>query len=141
MSTIVETKVEDFPRRLAVACRTGEPAQIARLLEVSYQTAKNYLDGRLPAAEVLITIAAKTRVSLNWLLTGEGAAFEREEAVKSAEPEVPLEQRWALRIENVELLIKAPAGKTVLPDTEMVAVLNAALLKLVQTPGDEIADN
>ena len=137
MSTIVETKVEDFAARLAVACKTSEPAEIARLLEVTYQTAKNYLDGRLPAAEVLITIAVKTEVSLNWLLTGEGAAFNEETAVQRKPQTPPLEEKWAIRIKDMELLLKAPKDKVVLPNSELVTVLNDALLNLVQESGSK----
>ena len=42
------------------------------MLNISYQAAKNYLQGRLPEAKVLKTISEKTDYSINWLLTGEG---------------------------------------------------------------------
>lgn len=75
MSTINSTIIEgpDFPARLAEACGTDEPAKIARLIEVNYQSAKNYLKGRLPEPEVLIKIGRKTGYSIHWLLTGEGS--------------------------------------------------------------------
>lgn len=47
-------------------------AEIARKLEIPHATARNYMRGRTPAAEILIKIASETDVSLNWLLTGAG---------------------------------------------------------------------
>ena len=40
-----------------------------------YQSVRNYLKGRLPSAEVLITISNKTLCSIDWLLTGRGKKF------------------------------------------------------------------
>lgn len=64
-----------FASRLQEACKTGEPAEIARLTELTYQTVKNYLLGRLPTAEVLIKLSEKLGVSIHWLLTGVGPQF------------------------------------------------------------------
>ena len=64
-----------FVARLAEACGTSEPARIQRLLNISYQAAKNYLNGRLPDTRVLLTIAERTPYSIHWLLTGEGEKF------------------------------------------------------------------
>lgn len=61
-----------FAGRFAEACGTSEPARIQRLLNISYQAAKNYLAGRLPDTRVLMRIAEKTPYSLHWLLTGTG---------------------------------------------------------------------
>lgn len=64
-----------FIARFIEACGTSEPAEIQRLLSISYQAAKNYLNGRLPNSYVLLTIADKTSCSLDWLLTGRGKKF------------------------------------------------------------------
>ena len=69
------TYIGDFGARFAEVCGTSEPARIQRLLNISYQAAKNYLNGRLPEPRVLITIAERTPYSLHWLLTGEGEKF------------------------------------------------------------------
>ena len=66
----------EFSARLIEACRTREPAEISRLLGISYQAAKNYLEeGRYPKAEILIVIAERTGCSIYWLLTGKGKKF------------------------------------------------------------------
>lgn len=56
-----------------------KPAEIGRKLNVDYQSAKNYLNGRKPNAEVLERIVEVTGVSLNWLLMGQGTKFLQEE--------------------------------------------------------------
>lgn len=71
--TIVEKK--EFARRFVEICGTSEPSEISRLLNISYQAARNYLAGRLPDAGVLLLIAEKTPCSIHWLLTGRGEKF------------------------------------------------------------------
>ena len=61
-----------FINRFVEVCGTSEPAKIQRLLDISYQAAKNYLQGRLPDSYVLRTVAERTPYSINWLLTGKG---------------------------------------------------------------------
>lgn len=67
--------IADFGSRFAEACGTSEPARIQRLLNISYQAAKNYLNGRLPDSRVLVTIGERTPYSIHWLLTGQGEKF------------------------------------------------------------------
>jgi hypothetical protein len=64
-----------FVERFIEVCASNQPNEIARLLRISYQAAKNYLQGRFPDTKVLITISEKTPYSLNWLLTGQGEKF------------------------------------------------------------------
>ena len=68
----MEEEKKVFIDRFTEVCGTSEPAKIQRLLDISYQAAKNYLQGRLPDSYVLRTIAKRTPYSINWLLTGEG---------------------------------------------------------------------
>ena len=71
----MEHEKTDFINRFVEVCGTSEPAKIQRLLDISYQAAKNYLQGRMPDSTVLITIARRTPYSINWLLTGDGKKF------------------------------------------------------------------
>jgi transcriptional regulator with XRE-family HTH domain len=73
MSNAPSTNVKKYVERLSETLGSAEPAEISRRLGISYQAAKNYLEGRLPSAEVLTLIAEQTDYSLNWLLTGQGA--------------------------------------------------------------------
>jgi hypothetical protein len=75
-------EIFDFANRFAEACGTAEPARVQRLLNISYQAAKNYLNGRLPDPRVLITIAERTPYSIHWLLTGKGEKFSISEPVE-----------------------------------------------------------
>lgn len=71
--TFVENS--DFIFRFIEVCGTTKPAEVARLFKISYQSAKNYLAGRLPNPYVLQIIAETTPYSIHWLLTGEGEKF------------------------------------------------------------------
>ena len=64
-----------FSERFIEVCGSSQPVEIAQLLNISYQAAKNYLQGRLPDSNTLRTISEKTNYSINWLLTGEGEKF------------------------------------------------------------------
>jgi hypothetical protein len=73
-----DVKVEQnisFIRRFVEVCGSSQPADVARLLNISYQAAKNYLQGRLPDSNVLISISRQTPYSIHWLLTGKGEKF------------------------------------------------------------------
>lgn len=64
-----------FIKRFKEIFDQANAATIAEKLGVTHTTASNYLKGRLPAADVLIAIADQTKVSLNWLLTGDGQKY------------------------------------------------------------------
>jgi transcriptional regulator with XRE-family HTH domain len=102
MSNPSSTNVKKYVERLTETLQTSEPAEIGRRLGISYQAAKNYLEGRLPSAEVLAIIAEQTDYSLNWLLTGKGAkkvAAENDAGEPSAERELQLMVRRMVREE------------------------------------------
>ena len=69
------TENNNFVERLIEVCGTSKPAKMSQLLDVSYQAAKNYLQGRLPDSNVLLTISERTPYSIHWLVTGEGKKF------------------------------------------------------------------
>lgn len=71
--TILEKK--DFAKRFAEVCGSSEPAEISRFMNISYQAARNYLEGRFPDSNILLLIAEKTPYSLHWLLTGIGEKY------------------------------------------------------------------
>ena len=62
----------EFGKRLKEAFGNKKQADIAKLLKVTDAGAKNYLEGRIPDAEVLFNVLDLTQCSLHWLLTGEG---------------------------------------------------------------------
>jgi len=71
----------EFVARFIEMCGSREPSKIQRLLNIPYQTAKNYLGGRLPQTDMLIAISKKTSCSIDWLLTGQGNKHIGEYAV------------------------------------------------------------
>jgi transcriptional regulator with XRE-family HTH domain len=71
---------EDFVKRLDKAFDHASMADVARKLSIPHATVRNYYNGRLPAAEVLIKIARESGVSLNWLLLGRGEMYVQDTA-------------------------------------------------------------
>ena len=122
--TIIEKK--EFVKRFAEVCGTSEPAGIARLLEISYQAARNYLDGRIPEAPILLVIAEKTPYSLHWLLTGRGERFA--DNTENAEEKLFLEKLRNASKEGCTLAIQEAisgnqeiiSGKTIILDNAKV---------------------
>lgn len=62
----------DFIERFIEVCGSSQPAQVSRLLNISYQAANNYLNGRFPDTKVLLAVSEQTPYSIHWLLTGKG---------------------------------------------------------------------
>ncbi len=79
---ITNNASSEFIGRFVEVCGSSQPSDIAQLLNISYQAAKNYLHGRLPDSTVLLSIAEKTPYSIHWLLTGNGEKFVSFEAEK-----------------------------------------------------------
>jgi cellulose biosynthesis protein BcsQ len=61
-----------FGLRLKEAFNGVSQTQIARQLGLSNSAVNNYVEGRIPAAEMLVKIANLTGYSIHWLITGEG---------------------------------------------------------------------
>jgi hypothetical protein len=115
-----------YIERFIEVCGSKQPTEIARLLNISYQAAKNYLQGRLPDSKVLITISEKTPYSLNWLLSGEGEKFVRE---KSAEDTLLLSDQMRAFVRQTCLEVmgevlgnveNSPASKTIVLTSEKI---------------------
>jgi hypothetical protein len=123
-STIVENAA--FVVRFIEACGTSKPAKIARLLNISYQTARNYLDGRLPESYILVYIAEITPYSIHWLLTGEGKKY-----AKPAEPELPDEIRNFIRYGCVEYI----------PEEKRDLIRNVCKEIILSIPAEEKTEN
>lgn len=68
----------EYVERLNIAFDNERMSDVARLLDIPHATVRNYYQGRLPASEVLVKIANKTGISLNWLLTGKGDQYTGE---------------------------------------------------------------
>ena len=106
----------DFIQRFVEICGSSKPADVAQLLNISYQAAKNYLEGRLPDSNVLIVIAERTDYSIHWLLTGQGDKFVN---VSSREDALLLsgKLREFVRRECGELINEALSNEAAQPKT------------------------
>jgi hypothetical protein len=69
---LTNSENSEFIKRFIEVCGSSQPVEISRFLNISYQAAINYLNGRIPDAKVLLIISERTPYSIHWLLTGEG---------------------------------------------------------------------
>jgi transcriptional regulator with XRE-family HTH domain len=102
----------DFIERLGRTFDGATMAVVARRLGIPHATVRNYYkEGRLPAPEVLMKIAAETGVSLNWLLLGQGEMFVSDTA--------PLELGRFLEFKIGEMIDRKLAAINMLCDSGM----------------------
>jgi len=64
-----------FGERLRDAFNGAKNVEIAKQLGVSEAAVRNYLDGRIPSAELLVLISNRTKCSIHWLITGRGSKW------------------------------------------------------------------
>ena len=72
MATAVDRLKRKLSDRLAQVRGDRSQRQFARELGVFQQNVNRYESGTTPHTDFLITLAVKERVSVNWLLLGEG---------------------------------------------------------------------
>jgi hypothetical protein len=95
-------------------------------LDISYQAAKNYLQGRLPDSSVLRTVAERTPYSLNWLLTGKGEKFVSQVPAENT-PLLTHQIRDLVRKECVEVINELLGSRDL--TKQKVVVLQSESLK------------
>ena len=116
-----------FTEMCSEICGSLQPPEIARVLDISYQAVRNYLNGRLPDASVLQKIAEKTDYSLSWLLTGKGEKFisiDYEEGTP-----ILTDQMRALVRETCLEIISELGTESAVDANQTVVVLNSKLIK------------
>lgn len=82
-------------------------AEIARQLGRTEPAVKNYIDGRIPAADDLVAISYLTGCSVHWLLTGDGPREFKVLPMPEGEPLEPMPAISKEDREMVESLIAA----------------------------------
>lgn len=133
-----ETEKKEFIERFIEVCGTSEPADVQRLLNISYQGAKNYLLGRLPDATVLKMIACKTPYSIHWLLTGKGQKFVSNP--QAANTPIAIDQfRALIRQECVEVINEA-LGSQAAPQPKVVVLQSGKLRSEKIRESEALAD-
>ena len=73
----IQTQVGSIPERLREIKGNRSTAAFARFLDVGVSTLHNYENGRTPPIDFLLNVAARTGVSIEWLLTGTGQKYEQ----------------------------------------------------------------
>jgi transcriptional regulator with XRE-family HTH domain len=102
-----DLKTNGFAQRLVEAFDGASMAEIARRLKLPHSTIRNYVQNdRLPSAELLIEIANRTNVSLDWLLRG-----------KAQDQAVPLEPALLAKLRT----IAREQATTVFADADIAA--------------------
>ncbi len=113
---------KDFVERFVEICGTSEASEISRLLDISYQAARNYLGGRLPDAYVLLSVAEKTPYSIHWLLTGCGEKFA--DNTENTEDQLFFEKMRDAAKEGCTVAIQEVLGETTETNLPKTVVLN-----------------
>lgn len=90
----------EFGKRFKQAFGDAKNYLIARKLGSSDSAVKNYVDGRVPPAEMLLRIRELTYCNLDWLLTGEGSQFVGGERVFNIERSIELHDDWRAVIDD-----------------------------------------
>lgn len=132
------TKIEnsEFVKRFTEVCGTSKPAEISRLLGVTYQAAKNYLQGRLPEAKVLRVISERTPYSIDWLLTGKGKKFARNTGKE--DKEIFTDQMRAFVRQEILDVVNEVLGSQKEPVQQKVVVLQPKKVKVEKGNGKKI---
>jgi hypothetical protein len=117
----------NFTDRFIEVCGSSQPARIAQLLNISYQAAKNYLDGRLPDSRVLTSIAEQTPYSINWLLTGRGERLVQPSPAEDTAM-LSVQMRDLVRQICVEVVSETISGQTI-PSPPKVVTLTPDKIK------------
>lgn len=126
-----------FIARFVEVCGSDEPAKIQRSFNISYQAAKNYLNGRLPDSRVLLLIAERSPYSIHWLLTGTGPKFVSSD--RSGDIPHLARQIGELIRQEVDRAISEKDAAT-LTDQPRIVVLNASDVKVEKPKADKLAE-
>ncbi len=113
--------------RLLAAYNLPELGELARYLEISYQTLQHYFLGRTPIpSALLLRFSEDTHVSIHWLLTGKGEKHPGVSQTQSQEIGNQLDERREKQRDIFDLV----AQFNELPEQEKIA-LSEKLVKLV----------
>lgn len=109
--------MEAFSRRFMDVFDDASQSDIARQLNTTQGTVREYIHGRrFPTAEILITIARRKGISLDWLLEGKGRKWQ-----------IPLEDIFSEEEERDIRDLANAAGRSY---EEQIRVLTTAALEL-----------
>lgn len=76
MSTFSKEYASGFKNRLVEAMGDESAHSVAKRAEISYTAFRGYLDGSVPGADKANQIAKALKISVAWLVAGEGDKYE-----------------------------------------------------------------
>ncbi len=113
--------------RLLAAYNLPELGELARYLEISYQTLQHYFIGRTPLpSALLLRFSEDTHISIHWLLTGQG---EKHPGVSPADSQ-QIGNQMDERRERQRDIFDLVAQFNQLPDQDKIA-LSKKVMELV----------
>ena len=108
-------------QRLLSAYNLPELGELARCLEISYQTLQHYFMGRTPIpSALLLRFSEDTHISIHWLLTGKGEKHPGINQTQSQNLESQLDERREKQRDIFDLV----AQFNELPEQEKIALSN-----------------
>ena len=120
-------QLEGIKQRLLSAYNLPELGELARYLEISYQTIQHYFIGRTPIpSALLLRFSEDTHISIHWLLTGKGEKHPGVSQTQSQQIGNQLEERREKQRDIFDLV----AQFNELPDQEKIA-LSKKVMELV----------
>ena len=112
-------QLEGIKQRVLSAYNVSELGELARGLEISYQTIQRYFMGRTPIpTALLLRLSEETRVSIHWLVTGAGEKHPGANQTQSQQLGNQLEERREKQRDIFDLV----AQFNELPDQEKIAL-------------------
>ncbi len=126
-NVLSQKQLEGIKQRLLSAYNLPELGELARYLEISYQTLQHYFIGRTPIpSALLLRVSEDTHISIHWLLTGKGEKHPGINQTQSQEIGNQLEERREKQRDIFDLVTQFKK----LPDQEKI-VLSNKLVELV----------
>lgn len=108
-------------QRVLSAYNVPELSELAKLLEIPYQTLQHYFIGRTPLpTDLLLRLSKDTHVSIHWILMGEGEKYPGVNQTQSQK----LGDQLAERRERQRDIFDLVAQFNELPDQVKVALSN-----------------
>ncbi len=120
-NTLSHEQLASIRQRVLSAYNVPDLGEVARRVGVSYQKLQHYFIGRTPIPTVLLLrLSADTRVSIHWLLTGEGEKYPGINQAQSQQLGKQLDERRAKQRDIFDLVTQFNE----LPGPEKIALSN-----------------
>ncbi|MBL8204692.1 MAG: helix-turn-helix domain-containing protein [Blastocatellia bacterium] len=114
-------QLDGIKQRMLSAFDLSEPGELAKRLGIPYQTLQHYFLGRTPIpVQLLLHLSAEARVSIHWILTGEGEKHPGNSRAQSQQFGNQLDERREKQRDIFDLVAQFKE----LPDEDKIALSN-----------------